>query len=499
MLGFAASASAAVDPFNIDPEKKGSITLTKYSTPENERTSVQGDGKQNPTAPTPNSVPLAGAEFEIHKVNHASLDLTTNAGWSYLEDLIAGVGPHPAQDVLDGTAGVSLTSQGSKITGADGVLKWTELPLGLYYVTETTVPAGHKASSPFFVTIPMTDPVARDKWMYDVFVYPKNIENDTVKIPQDKDVHVPGDQLPWEVRTTIPGTPATPVTILRIEDVLDAALDYSSVQMQIGDVWGGSTNLALTASDFTATYDAATRKVTASLTAAGIAKANSNQGKTLLVHINTVVNANYKGVVNNEATVITNTPGSTTETEQITTPSTTSKYGKFTVNKTDSDGKPLTGAKFNVYYSHSKTPDFTKESDPVAGIALTGVVCDMTVGNATSCSDELRYSDWAEGEQLLASDARYNYYWLVETQAPNGFELLADPIGFEITGANAPSFELPAITVENVKRGGGLILPFTGGAGSIAFVIAGVALLVGGSALVVVRGRRKAAESEISA
>lgn len=499
MMSVALPASAAVPPSNIDPARTGTINLTKYSTPANEVTNVQGTGLQNLTPPTAGSVPLDGAKFQLYKVNKADIDITTSAGWSAIESLISAVGPNPSSAALSAVSGVSLVAQGTEQTTAGGgKASWSSLPLGLYYVAETFTPAGHKASAPFFVTLPMTDPVARDSWMYDVYLYPKNAQDSTSKVPVDTDVLSPGDALPWEIRTAIP---TTPVSTMRFEDVLDPALTYTSAEVRIGSTWAGAT-AQLGAGDFTAAFDSATRKVTVTLTAAGLSKVNLNPGKTVLVHINTVLNDKYVGNVNNAATVITNKPGSTTETEQVTTPATASKYGKFTVNKVDSKTKqPLTGAKFTVYYSHIPGPNLSVTSDPKTGMVPTGAVCDMTTGGATSCTDELRYSDFAEGQQIDSSDARYNYYWLVETKAPNGFELLTSPIAFQITAANTnASFQLPALTVENIQRGGGLVLPFTGGAGSIAFITGGVALLAGGIVLMLVRARRKtAADVEVGA
>lgn len=490
-----AMPAAAVDPYNIDPTKTGDIFLTKYSTPENEVTTQQGTGKENPTPPTAGSVALDGAKFQLYKVDKTGMDLTTGAGWSELQNLITTVGPNPSQAALAGVSGVSVAPQGpEKTTLSGGKIEWRSLPLGLYYVTETFTPAGHKASAPFFVTLPMTDPVNLNAWMYQVYVYPKNAQDSTVKIPMDTDVHVPGDTLAWEIRTKIP---ATTVNKMIFEDVLDPALNWSSAEVKYGDSWASGT--ALAASDFTATYDAATRKVTVTLTPTGLAKINLAPGKTVFVHINTVVNDKYVGLVDNQATVITNKPGSTTETEQVTTPTTESKYGKLTVNKIDSKTKqPLSGAKFAVYYSHVAGPNLPTGTDPKTSMVPTNAVCDMTAAGVTSCTDELRYSDFAEGTQLSTGDSRWNYYWLVETKAPNGFELLTSPIGFQITKDNTNSaFELPAITVENVQRGGGLVLPFTGGAGSVIFIAGGIALLAGGITLMLIRTRRKtAAEAE---
>lgn len=60
------------------------------------------------------------------------------------------------------------------LTDSDGVSQATSLPLGLYLLVETKVPANVNTTvDPFFVSLPMTD-VEGEAWFYDVDVYPKN-------------------------------------------------------------------------------------------------------------------------------------------------------------------------------------------------------------------------------------------------------------------------------------------------------------------------------------
>lgn len=51
----------------------------------------------------------------------------------------------------------TVTEVGSKTTDTSGVVKFEELPLGLYLVLETETPDSVKtACEPFFVSVPMT-------------------------------------------------------------------------------------------------------------------------------------------------------------------------------------------------------------------------------------------------------------------------------------------------------------------------------------------------------
>ncbi|QIK63450.1 SpaH/EbpB family LPXTG-anchored major pilin [Leucobacter viscericola] len=501
VVAFAAPAAAAPPAQMIDTSKKGSITVTKFSTPDDERPTTEGNGKPG-FVPSANSTLLDGATFEVFKVGNAALDLTKNSGWQYLEGLISNVGANPTAAAITG-AGATLTTQGSKVTGADGtgVAKWSNLDIGAYYVLETNVPAGHKASAPFFVTIPMTDPDNLNTWMYDVHVFPKNIQDDTAKVPLDTDKYTVGQELTWEIRTTIPGDGTNDVKIMTVTDTPSAMLDYKSVTMQIGNTWQNpiGTNVALsTPADFTVAVDGPTRKISATLTPTGLAKANGNKGATLLTRVLTEVNASYpgQGVLENTGGVITNKPGSDTETEESATPPSITKYADVKVEKINDAKELLNGAEFDVYYSHSATPDFSLVGNATTGfVKMDGVTCIMGAGS--SCEFNVRFSDFAENTQLGTTDARYNYYWLVETKAPKGYELLAEPWGFTVTKDNVnPSFQLTnPVQVVNVIRGAGLELPFTGGAGTVAFLVVGIALLAGATSMIVIRSRQRKAQA----
>ena len=82
-------------------------------------------------------------------------------------------------------------------------------------------------------------------------------------------------------------------------------------------------------------------------------------------------------------------------------------------------------------------------------------------------------------------------YYLRETKAPDGYNLLADPIEITIVdnaggSALAPKVEIP---VEYVENSSGVELPSTGGMGTTIFYTLGGLLAVGAVVLLVTKKR----------
>ena len=103
-------------------------------------------------------------------------------------------------------------------------------------------------------------------------------------------------------------------------------------------------------------------------------------------------------------------------------------------------------------------------------------------------------------------------YWISETVAPGGYELLAEPIPVvvavdaagvsTVTQVSVDANGKPVLdeadfaeasvltTIVNVEKNAGFVLPLTGGMGTAILAIAGVALLA--VVLIVARRRRSA-------
>lgn len=149
--------------------------------------------------------------------------------------------------------------------------------------------------------------------------------------------------------------------------------------------------------------------------------------------------------------------------------------GQYYLNKVDGDDVELGGAKFQVLTDDNGVPGSQVGSDITAGSAvLTG----LTTGT----------------------------YWLKETEAPSGYELLAQPVRFTVTTGGNPALVIvddagepvtdgPVTVLQNgltiqVKDVASLILPDAGGSGTAVYTVIGVGILLSAAFILAQRARR---------
>ena len=165
--------------------------------------------------------------------------------------------------------------------------------------------------------------------------------------------------------------------------------------------------------------------------------------------------------------------------------------GSITVTKQNSDGQPLFGATFLLEYKVGEDWKPVYHSDSLAKGGTSTAVSDGKL--PTDESGTITF------ENLWADEAVQ--YRLTETQAPEGYELLKEPIfegtlpvsypdgkvsatPDEVLDGTAYFYNLP-ITVQN---GHIYTLPMTGGSG-FPFVPLGVVMLLFGFTLYVAKGK----------
>jgi fimbrial isopeptide formation D2 family protein/LPXTG-motif cell wall-anchored protein len=461
-------APASAAPL-VDGDQTGSITVHKFERPSTP-TGLPNNGTEVDTSTL---TALAGIEFTIQQVN--AIDLSTNAGWDGAHNLSSVFSPANPTGSITG-AGFTLGTGQAQTTDAAGTATFGNLPIGLYLVTETGYPAGVTPSAPFLVSVPLTDPDNKDNWIYNVHVYPKNSVTGAEKTVTDAPDVKLGDQIDFTITGDIPNEAI--IDGYKVVDKLDSKLTYVGATATLVD---GTVITAGT--DYTVAFDANTNTVSVVFTAAGRAVLAAHNGTRVQVVVNTTVNT--IGEIENEAAVYPNL-GSFTGTPgqpggPVVTPPVVTKWGEMTLQKVNENGAALAGASFSVY---------ANQADAQAGtnpITLNGQTIFTVAADGTLTISGLRYSDWANGAAVAPGSADYRTYYLVETTAPAGYELLAEPISFLINSASTTVGV--DLQVKNIPSNGGFQLPLTGGAGTGLLYAAG-ALLVVGAGLLLVRSRR---------
>jgi fimbrial isopeptide formation D2 family protein len=345
-----------------------------------------------------------------------------------------------------------------------------------------------------------------------VCVFTNTARPTVTKSVVDADAVGLGDEVTWTVDA---GIPAGTVDGYRVTDQIDAKL---TVDPDTGVGVGLSTDAPNTTSlsvstdggvtgDYTRTYQ--NNLLTITFTADGRAKLQNaytaNPGTRVVVSLTSVVNT--VGVIQNTALVYPNAFSFTIALGEaggpVVSDPVVTKWGGVLIQKQDTTGDALEelaqGATFQVYATNPAT-DLNAVPVEVGGDgnpATTGDggqstwTVDPSTGEVTITG--LRYSDFANG-QPITNPSDWQHYWLVETQAPSGYELLAQPLQFDITAANdALIVATNPVGVADAPHNAGFTIPFTGGPGTIAWAAgaSGLAILALIGALMTTPHRRR--------
>lgn len=174
MIPATIAANAATSEMPIidrSQDGKASLTITKYEIEDKdvygnlshygtgEKETMKADGGNIPNE----AVPFEGVTFTAYQIaNIDTLGL-------YLED---GKAIPTADSVTE-----SMLASATPITAttdSNGIARFENLKLGIYYVKETSAPPQVlEHCAPFTVSVPTTSD-SGDKWLYDVYAYPKN-------------------------------------------------------------------------------------------------------------------------------------------------------------------------------------------------------------------------------------------------------------------------------------------------------------------------------------
>lgn len=493
MLGGAASAfgdTTGPGPDQPGAPQSGSLTIHKRIGAEG----TQGDGTSLDPAP---GTALPGAEFTVWQLGTdvggtcTAIDLTDPEAWGYLEGISeSGVkAPAEIEDVVDDDFCVLPGSAEILVTDANGEASFSALPLSLYYVQETKAPDNIvSAAAPFYVSIPL--PKADGTWIYNVHAYPKNQELDkpTKEITEDQgDQLVVGDKVKYTIKQTVPALNAgESYTSASVWDVLPSSLAYVDDSAVITLTEGGSVTILEKGVDYTV----GNPSVTWTLTDTGLGKLKAGQ-ELKVVFSATVLEVTANGETANPGSE-GETPGYGSEFNKKTIPGEPTPYtywGQLKVTKHDNHQKALKGAEFEIF---PKTGDTCPTDKPAGNAVSTGTSdADGIVKwspNTPDNSSPLGLFVANSNNGPLNNPTKD--YCLYETKAPAGYT--GAPV--QTVTVKPGTTNISEVTITNVPKEGPN-LPLTGGEGTLAMSMGGIALLLAAVGIYTVSRRRQAAQA----
>ncbi|MFC5929708.1 LPXTG cell wall anchor domain-containing protein [Cryobacterium melibiosiphilum] len=465
-----APATAVTQPGNIDPTISRTLTIHKSALGPDNGQQI-GTGQEVAVSGTP----LSGATFTAALVQ--GVDLTTSEGWTAVSALTPGTA----------ASRVTVADTYTATTGVNGVAVFNDgdtLPLGLYLVTETALPAGAtNPAAPFLVTLPFpTGPggAPANQWIYDVHAYPKNAVTDLTKsrvpAPANSIEAQNPDLIRWAINSAVPTLAGgDTLDIFTLTDTLPAELDYlatgptgvAPTSVRVENAAGVTQNF-LAGTDYTLVYDEVTRNLTATFTPAGLTSLMALPGGDVtLTVLSRAVTIPASGIITNTATSVVN---GATETVTGSTP-----IGQLTVFAFQSENGvrvPLTGAEYQVFLNQN----------------------DANLGqNAILIDGIQKWTTGANGIVEIPIITPGNYY-VREITPPAGFQLptpsqvhtqvVAGPSSTTAPVQNYVEFEHDQVPA--------FALPLTGSDGALWFTVGGVGLIAIALGTGIVGSRRRA-------
>ena len=156
---------------------------------------------------------------------------------------------------------------------------------------------------------------------------------------------------------------------------------------------------------------------------------------------------------------------------------------KIPAAKVDGSNKPLAGAQFELYKSDNSTK--------VEVVGAAGVYTVCTKNDSPTDHSHVTTLDTAADGKLTVSGLEQGTYYLKETLAPAGYNLLTEMVKVTIgeNGVITVGDSAEAKTEVSVINQAGTVLPETGGMGTTIFYVLGSILVLGAGVLLVSKKR----------
>ena len=522
IMAFSTGMTAAAAEGDLTSDSAGTITISGIETDDSGNgigtlcaykvinVNVNNDSHQpqSPVFKWAKSVaPWVSTNFEDYidtendnAVTDAFLKLTDNGDTikAFVDQLANAIRKTDSTIKIESSIDYDLTGT---LIGDDKEITLTEVPLGAYLFL---VEGGVRIYSPGFASVyPAYDEEA-EKWVpagQSINVYMKSKEPDIEKSVEDYTYAI-GQTVNYTLVVDVPDYPKNAVDKkFIIADYLSEGLTFNEGSVKIYNYDDSKEdNIGTELTDYFADYEFTDEKHPAEGTSPSFAKSFKGDysilAEKVIVKYSATVNEN--AVVKEKADtdnkldnkvylIYNNNPYTENGYREIPDEERVYTYG-IQVTKTDNGDTELPGAEFNLKQGE-ETLKFVKDGS-VYRLPLTE--------EEDAKASETLVTD--ENGLIMIKGLDLGTYTLVETKAPDGYELPADPETVITLADDADDSGKPdgilnndsdgtfETTVVNTKPG---ILPVTGGIGTALFTICGLLLMSGAVILVVTVSRRK--------
>ena len=391
-----------------------------------------------------------------------------------LKNVLAGLPKYIADNNIDAAKTATV--------GEGGTATFANLAMGEYFIRPSSTTSVYQLMLQKIEPKVEEDSEGNPHYVIEDVTFTAKKEEVTITKTADKTSVTKNEKVAYTVAVDIPtySAEATDKTIY-VSDLLPDGLtiDIASINVKIdgADVNPTAYNLDTTATkDYTFKLSVSTQQYTNSWT-------NQGGNKLVITYTATLNNDNTTEVNVKETNTATfdysfypyveNSHKQKTDTVDVTTFAI--KIDKYVAG---SHTTKLANAKFDLY--RTATTEETSaggiETIPHTNIQGIKLESDLVTDNNGS----------ATFKKYEANDTKYDYY-IVETQAPNGYNILAKAVKVNFTDAEATN---GVYTVE-VPNSSGITLPITGDEGIVIFTVIGIAFM-GGAVILFVLFHKKA-------
>ena len=391
-----------------------------------------------------------------------------------LKNVLAGLPKYIADNNIDAAKTATV--------GEGGTATFANLAMGEYFIRPSSTTSVYQLMLQKIEPKVEEDSEGNPHYVIEDVTFTAKKEEVTITKTADKTSVTKNEKVAYTVAVDIPtySAEATDKTIY-VSDLLPDGLTINTASINVkidgADVNPTAYNLDTTATkDYTFKLSVSTQQYTNSWT---------NQGGNKLV-------ITYTATLNND---------NTTEVNVIETNTATFDYSFYPYvenshkQKTDKVDVTTFAIKIDKYVAGShatKLADakfdlYRTATDAEIAAGVTETIPHTTINGIKLESDVVTNdSGVATFEKYEANGTKYDYY-LVETQAPHGYNILAEAVKVNFTDAEATN----GVYTVKVPNSSGITLPITGDEGIVIFTVIGIAFM-GGAVILFVLFHKKA-------